>query len=381
VRVSESSGGIRGVTYLKKPIEPDDAASDAISEAVEAVATHDDTAKPDAAEPLEPTTSSLPPKGPVRIVPLLVTGIGAAVLGAVGAVLLLPIVRPAPSVDVVGLEAALTAQSAHIQALNSELMTLKALPPSATDLSPLQATLDALREKIDALEAAPEVVAPSSDDGMKALRDEIASLREQLAQTSAPGSDEGALRARIEAEMQAELAPLKVQAEELQAAAEAALALALKKVALAQFEAALETGSMLPQAVSAVKAAGIELPADLTGEVPSIAELRAAFPDAARFALAEARRASPGSGFWERLRAFVLIQTGARSLEPRDGIDPDAILSRAEAAVANADINAALAEIATLQDPARAAMAQWAALAERRLAATSALVALTHSLN
>ncbi|MGC1487099.1 MAG: hypothetical protein WA784_04835, partial [Albidovulum sp.] len=66
----------------------------------------------------------------------------------------------------------------------------------------------------------------------------------------------------------------------------------------------------------------------------------------------------------------------ARSLTPRAGEDPDAILSRAEAALGTGDLKTALVEIATLPEAGRARLAEWTGLAERRLAAAAAIAAL-----
>jgi len=74
-------------------------------------------------------------------------------------------------------------------------------------------------------------------------------------------------------------------------------------------------------------------------------------------------------------------QLGARSVEPREGNDPDAILSRAEAALINGHLPQALAEIAALPDEAQAEMGNWVTLATIRAAALSAAAALAQSLN
>lgn len=74
-------------------------------------------------------------------------------------------------------------------------------------------------------------------------------------------------------------------------------------------------------------------------------------------------------------------QLGARSVTPREGDDPDAVLSRAEAAVVDGQLDAALAEIAALPETARAEMAGWEAAAAKRLSAMRAAETLAQSLN
>ena len=146
----------------------------------------------------------------------------------------------------------------------------------------------------------------------------------------------------------------------------------------------METGAPFVTAVQALTAAGTEVPAPLadaaaTG-LPSLALLQTAFPDAARQALDDSLRAGMGDSTMDRLGAFLRTQTGARSLTPREGADPDAILSRAEAALKAGDLTSSLAEIATLPEAGQAALATWTGAAQARLAATAALATLSAAL-
>jgi hypothetical protein len=69
-------------------------------------------------------------------------------------------------------------------------------------------------------------------------------------------------------------------------------------------------------------------------------------------------------------------QLDARSVTPREGDDVDAVLSRAEAAAAAGELEAALAEIEALPEDVRAPFAEWEAAARTRLAAKAALAEL-----
>jgi hypothetical protein len=109
--------------------------------------------------------------------------------------------------------------------------------------------------------------------------------------------------------------------------------------------------------------------------LPTLAALQSAFPSTARAALAAAPPPED-AGAGARLIDFLRSQTGARSLAPRAGADTDAILSRAEAAVRQGDLAAALAELAALPPGPAAAAARWRAQAEARLAALAALADL-----
>jgi hypothetical protein len=111
--------------------------------------------------------------------------------------------------------------------------------------------------------------------------------------------------------------------------------------------------------------------------VATLAELSAAFPEAARAALTAAREASGES---EGLGGFLRTQLGVRSLEPQEGDSADAVLSRAEAALRDGRLTDALAEVAALPEAGQAALAEWTARAETRQDAVAAAEELAQSL-
>ena len=81
-----------------------------------------------------------------------------------------------------------------------------------------------------------------------------------------------------------------------------------------------------------------------------------------------------------RIGAFLKTQSGMRSLEPKQGDDPDAVLSRAEAAVEAGDLATALTEVTKLPSDGQAAMATWVAAATTRLSVTQAATSLSQTL-
>ena len=107
--------------------------------------------------------------------------------------------------------------------------------------------------------------------------------------------------------------------------------------------------------------------------IPTIADLRDSFEDAARQSLEDALRANMGESWTERVSNFLRSQTGLRSLTPREGDDPDAILSRAEAALGAGRIADALVELDAMPDAGKPALADWVAEAGIRTAAEHAL--------
>jgi hypothetical protein len=280
---------------------------------------------------------------------------------------------PAAAQALTDLQAQVAALSARLDALPAVDETLpgriskleQATPP---DTAALQARLNDLSARIDALPKAVAVSAPDSAE-LQALRDQIAAL-----QTGTAASDKATALA---AEAEQRLTEARDAAAALTASTQAATAATLRQAALGRIGAALETG--VPY-VAALADLGGEVPPVLADHaatgLPALTALQAAFPDAARRGLEAAITADMGASWTERVTNFLRTQTGARSLTPREGDDPDAILSRAESALAKGDVAAALAEVATLPDPAKAAMANWTAQADLRQQAVQALTAL-----
>jgi hypothetical protein len=127
--------------------------------------------------------------------------------------------------------------------------------------------------------------------------------------------------------------------------------------------AAVAAVADVPEALSAAAESG----------VASLEDVQAAFPAAARAALPVALRESAGDSAVDRFTAFVQGQVGGRAVAPREGDDPDAVLSRAQAAVSDGDLETALSEISALPEGALGEMAGWIADAEARTAVVTAL--------
>lgn len=227
-------------------------------------------------------------------------------------------------------------------------------------MSDLAARLDTLQSRLTTLEDRPPSAGGTSSD-----------------------ADLTALSQRIEAQA-AQIAALTDAAEAREAAANASAQATLRRAALTRIQTALDTGSDFEGALSDLEAAGQAVPAELRAiadqGVPTAAQLQDSFPPAARAALAVSRTdaAADGTGgFW----AFMGDQLGMRSLEPREGTDPDAVLSRAEAALRDARLTDALAEIDTLPPAAAAEMSDWVARARMRAEALQAAETLAAQLN
>ena len=244
--------------------------------------------------------------------------------------------------------AARTAATEAIAALETRVAALEQRPSGGADTGPLTAEIDALKFALTALQT--EMTTRPAVD----ISDQIAAL------TAAAAAEREALEARAAALQ-----------EETRAAATAATA----RGVLLRLQAALDTGGAIGPLLEELTAAGVTVPQPLAvaaDGVLTLTQLQASFPEAARAALAAAVKVTPDAGLGDRLATFLRVQTGARSLTPRDGDDPDAVLSRAEAALRGGDLTGALVALDGLSTDAQAAMAAWRDSATARSAAVAA---------
>ncbi|MDO9525552.1 MAG: hypothetical protein Q7J57_08415, partial [Gemmobacter sp.] len=153
---------------------------------------------------------------------------------------------------------------------------------------------------------------------------------------------------------------------------------------LLRVQAVIDTGGPISSLLDELAATGVTVPAalrDVPAGVPTVSQLQDSFPEAARTAAAASIKVSPDATLGDRTLTFLRRHTGARSLTPRDGADPDAVLSRAEAALRGGDVAGALAQLDQLPADAQAAMSEWRASAQTRVAASVALGELTAGLS
>lgn len=272
--------------------------------------------------------------------------------------------------DALGTRAAEAGADAARQLLSDNTPTASGapagLPPDLAD------KLAALEKTVAGLSGNAPAGAAAADADARAAVEALASRVEQ----QQARLDELAARPAVDPATAAQVQTLAQQAQELQQSTEAANRRASAASAATALMAAIENGTPRDQALAELKSAGVEVPAVLSGEVPRVSELRAEFPAAARAGLKAARDSASSEGTMTALGNFLRVQTGARSIEPREGNDPDAVLSRANAAVETGDISDALTEIGTLPQPAQQAMATWVGRAKTWTEANAALAAL-----
>ncbi|MCB1341769.1 MAG: hypothetical protein KDK24_12050 [Pseudooceanicola sp.] len=357
------------------------APTEPVDEAVEA--------EPIGEEPVseQPTAVEPPPSEPPAerrggFGAALLGGVVAAVIGFVAgkAGILDPMLPPGwrtpdYAAQLGALEAKITDQSGDLTALREQVGAIKlpdlapldarlsAMEPLGGQVETLGQTLSNLESRFTELEKRPisEGVSPEA----------IAAYERELQR----------MQAALEAQ-RAEVDRYVSQARDMEAEAGQSRQLAAQRNAMTRLQTALVGGDPYAPMLAELRDSGLDIPGDLTAGaeagVPTLAALRAAFPDAARRALAAARESSKGDnpGF----SAFLARQFGARSVQPRSGDDPDAVLSRAEAAVTDGRIDTALSELDTLPEAARAEMTAWIADARARQSALAAADTLAQSL-
>ncbi len=330
--------------------------------------------------------------------PMALGGVVAAGLGFAAAQftdISLPF-GPAPEPDPfkAEVEQSLDAQAEQIAALGASVEnTQKAI--EVIDLNPVMSALAGVEDQI-----------AQANDAVANLEDQVVGFDSRLTAlekqpvASAVGPEAiaayerelGELRAAIQDQkdalvaQKAEIETMAKDAMAAEAGAEEQATLAASRAALAELTSAAQAGRSFAGPLSVLAANGVAVPDALSAAaadgVPTLAALATEFPGVAREALSVARSSADeteegGGGF----ASFLQNQLGARSVTPREGDDPDAVLSRAEAAVKNGDLDAALTEISALPEGAQSVLADWTSKAELRRDALSAASDLAQQLN
>lgn len=383
---TEEAGGAEA---SPAPTEPDqDANADPDSAETDSTDTDSDDMTPDSISDAPP-----PPAAPEQVVirkggfvPMLLGGVIAGAIG-LGAGYYLSSEGILPGKAEIEALKTETSQEIQAQAERIDALSAQLAATEAPDTSRLEAGQAELRDALGALSAR----ITDTENRLGEMADRVEGLSSQSLTEGASDAAVAAYEAELEklqqamAAQRAEIAAMVAQAEEKEQNAEETAQATMRRAALARILTALDTGSSYASALADLQAAGVTIPDPLADSaadgVATLSDLQTRFPDAARAALAAARAAAIETGEPGGARAFLRNVLGARSLEPREGNDPDAILSRAEAATRDGRLTDALAEIEALPDVARAELADWAADAQRRMAVVAAAQKLSEDLN
>jgi hypothetical protein len=346
--------------------------------------------------------SDMPPpqviekRGP-GFLPLILGGLLAGLIGYSVSTFVVPGLDPELVAEAPVLE------EGRVAALEAEIAALRdaiPAPVDPVDLSPLEAAQTDLSERLAALEA--EVANTAAGPGgsaeatggpatgastagleeasrLDALRSDLANLSSEVSALSdaLAALDVASLRDRVDGlaeELDAiDLAPVTTGIDDVasrvstleERAAENADTVAAVALEAARDQLALAVESGLPYAdpLSRLPDPPAELTAFAETGVATAQELAAEFPPLAREALRVARADATLEGGFGAIAGRFL---NARSVEPREGADPDAVLSRVEAAIRAGNVEAALEEIDALPPAAREPLAGWASRAEAR---------------
>jgi hypothetical protein len=284
---------------------------------------------------------------------------------------------PANGVDAKALDD-LTARMAKLEAGAGGARPAVSDPMLANRMATLEGALKSLEEKIG-------VVARRTDDIDLIARDArekaaasaaaIAELTQKIARLSSTSDLDASVNRiaaleRLTGAMQAELAKRGVGE-----AGDRPVRLAVTASAL---NTAVERGDAFVGELAAAK----QLAGDTAALVPLEPFATTGLPSATALgrelvaltnALAQTSGAPPREGgFLDRLQANAERLVRIRPLDEPPGDDPAAVLARIEQRALQADLPGALAELAKLPAPARAAAQAWIAKAQARLAAVAA---------
>ncbi len=241
--------------------------------------------------------------------------------------------------------------------------------------------LASLAERLDDVEAALAAV-PEPE----LTAEDLSRLAERV--TALEDTDGTALDDRIDAAVAEAMAEARAEqdtrAREISDAADELARVEQRvaaRAALARLTAAAESGGAEPAALQDIAAftdppEGVDAFAD---GLPTLAALQDSFPDLARAALLAAPP-PPDAGVGDRVIGFLRQQTGARSLAPRDGDDPDALLSRAESQLRLGQLADTLETLQALPAESAAVLSEWKAQAQTRLTALQGLESLRDDL-
>ena len=265
-------------------------------------------------------------------------------------------------VDTSDLDNGLAELRSEVATLSDSVTSLRDVPP--VDLTGLEAQIAALGERVTALEV---------NEG-NASSAQAAEAEEQLAAFKRELE-------RLVADAEAKVTAADQKAAEIEAASLAAAQASERKATFSKLKAAVEGGARFTDLIEGIDDVPAALADHAKTGVPTLVVLQQDFPNAARAALATAQTVPEDASTGERLTAFLRRQTNARSLTPKEGDDPDAILSRAEALLGNGALTDALSELSALPEAAQEAMSGWMHDANTRLAALQAVDSLSAKTN
>ncbi len=279
------------------------------------------------------------------------------------------------SVDLAAIQGGIDGNATVLQDMLGEIGTL------SDAVAAFDSRLSAIEKQPLAEAVSPEAIAAYERE-LEELRTVLDERKTEIEDLVA--SERAAMEASV-AEQRATIEALASAADQAEASAEEKAALAAARSAMINVTSAVQSGVPYGDALAALMdTAMIDVPEVLTTAAadgaPSQDSLTEAFPNLAFAALAQARKEKTAEE-GHTLGNFLQTQLGGRSVVPREGDDPDAVLSRAEAAVKSGDLETALSELTALPDTVQPIFADWVASATTRKDVLGAAAQLAQELN
>ena len=322
------------------------------------------------------------------ILPFLTGGVLAGAIGF-GAAILPTYLNPSdPLAPILSAQDTLSEQLAQ-QGAQIKQIEAKPAPKDHTD------TIFAMTEAIEALSTDIDQRQASIEAQLQALVSRLVEVEKQpLTQKVSPqaiGAYESELAqlrsdlAEVARSASAQIEQTKTEAVMLQKTTNAQVRISTITSALNAIRAAAENGASYQAALSdLIATTDLDLPIALQAHakngVAQLGDLQDKFTKAARAALKTIRLAKGPQTGENRLLAFLKAQFGVRSLEPQAGTSAEAVLSRAQAAVTEGDLKAALSELSALPPLGQDYLQDWIVAAQNRLAVQDALAELSAAL-
>lgn len=233
----------------------------------------------------------------------------------------------------------------------------------------LESLKEALREETDALAAAVSEGRQLTEQQSARITELRESLEQALLERDERANSEiAALRERLD----------KIQSSSAETPAGRKAAAGLALLAL---QRAVDEGEPFADELAVIERLAPEagslsgLRASASDGAPTLASLKSQFAPAVRDALA-ASDGGQAKGLLGRIQKLVSV----RPATPQPGDRPAAVVSRAEADLEQDDLAGTVEELSNLTGGAQDAFADWMALAQKRLAATTAIEELNAAL-
>jgi hypothetical protein len=368
--------------------QPDDTATVEINETVDDTAVGSDKIIPettqnvdtdvdDVPEDIKPDPETSSPETPEIIVkkrgfvPLLLGGVLCAGLGYAGANFLKPEGWPFPGANTTELQDRLAVLEVALgDAQSQSAQMAEAIELVRNDSAEAAASVDAKISEIDLSAGVAPVEAALAALDQRLTAVEAAPVAEAIVSPEATAAYERQLQ-EMQSLLDSEVARLK----EAKVAAENEEANAAKASAVARLQEAITTGRPYADILDNLNVETPEVLRNTAAKgVSTLQEISEGFEVAADLAIVETAKIGTENQGW--VDRFLRTQLGLRSLTPQDGMSADAIMSRAQQALRDNDLQTALTEISTLPDVGQAVMADWVARTQTRLNVTNALSAM-----